>query len=194
MTITEALAEIKTIGKRLQTKRQFVLTYLCQNESLRDPLEKEDGGARGAIQRERQAIDDLEQRIVDIRKAIARSNDQTTITIMSRTRTVTEWLAWRKDVAMASPTNEGTRAFLAAMRNRIAQARALASQNQRVEQRFGALQVHASAQQGEQKPSNINVFLDESKLAQESETFEETIGQLDGQLSLKNATTHIELK
>jgi hypothetical protein len=192
MTITEALAEIKTIGKRLETKRQFVLTYLCQHESLRDPLEK-DGGSREALKRERQAIDDLERRIVDIRAAIARSNEGTSITIGGKTRTVTEWLAWRKDVALPSKGNNGTQAFLNAMRTRIAQIRQ-ANQPGSVRQQIIA-NIHTSANAGgEQKPSNINVFVDEQELSKESEAFEETIGQLDGQLSLKNATTHIDLK
>lgn len=185
MTITEALAEIKTIGKRLETKRTFVLTYLCQHESLRDPLEK-DGGSREALKRERQAIDDLERRIVDIRAAIARSNEGTSITIGGKTRTVTEWLAWRKDIS------EGSRQFLNLLRQRIAQARAQFQPPADFRQRIAAMQQNVTT--AEQKPSNVNVFVDEQELSKESEAFEDTLGQLDGQLSLKNATTHIELK
>jgi hypothetical protein len=184
MTITEALAEIKTLEKRRATKVESVLTYLCQHEAIVDPLVKE-GGSEEFIKRERQAIDDLETRIVDIRAGVARVNDKTTITILGKTRTLTEWLAWRKDVA------PGVRLFLAQMRQKIAQQRAQLQSMIRSNQ-AGALNVNT--QSGESKPYNLRVYLDEQKLAKESENFEETFGQLDGQLSLKNATTQIELK
>lgn len=184
ITITEALAEIKTINKRLVSKREFVLNYLCQEEKLVDPLLK-DGGAEVVLLRERQGISDLEQRIVDIRAAIAKSNDATLVTINSKTRSMTEWLAWRRDVS----ANEG--GFLNAMRLRIAQERRAQSQAQ-PSTRFAV--AHASASTGERQPANIVVFVNEQKLAQESEQFEDTLGQLDGKLSLLNATTFIELK
>lgn len=187
MTITEALAEIKTIEKRLVTKRATVLQYLCQHESLRDPFEK-DGGSREVLNRERQGIDDLEQRIVDIRAAVARSNERTSITINGKTRSVTEWLAWRKDVA------NGTRDFLNSMRSKIQLVRQQNQPGNVRAQILANIQQNQSITTGEAKPSNINVFVDENKLAKESEAFEETLGQLDGQLSLKNATTQIELK
>ena len=73
MTITEALAETKTIDKRISKKRTFVTDYLFRQDALRDPLEKE-GGSVAAIEATRQAIGDLEKRLVDIRRAIARAH------------------------------------------------------------------------------------------------------------------------
>ena len=190
MTITEALAEIKTINKRLLTKREFVTSYLLRHEEIRDPLDK-DGGSATMIQRERQAIGDLEQRVIDIRAAIARSNEATKITIAGKTRTVTEWLAWRKEVA------PGVTAFLSDLRNRIRQVREAQARGQvpRTDPRLAALAVQATAisrEKGE-KPPEIVVNLDERELAKDSETHEEILGQLDGQLSLKNATTEIRV-
>jgi hypothetical protein len=190
MTITEALAEIKTINKRLQTKREFVTSYLLRHEEIRDPLEK-DGGSATMIARERQAIADLEQRIIDIRAAIARSNESTKITIGGRARSVTEWLAWRKEVA------PGEGLFLADLRNRIKAVREAQARGQvpRTDPRLAALAVQATAiaREKSEKPPEIIVNLDEKELAKESESHEEILGQLDGQLSLKNATTEIRV-
>ena len=44
MTITEALAEIKTIQKRIDKKREFILHHTYRQHTLRDLLEK-DGGS-----------------------------------------------------------------------------------------------------------------------------------------------------
>ena len=38
LTITEALAEIKTIGKRVEAKRTFINGILWRPEAIRDPL------------------------------------------------------------------------------------------------------------------------------------------------------------
>jgi hypothetical protein len=189
VTITEALAEIKTITKRLATKREFVTSYLLRHEEIRDPLEK-DGGSGTMIARERQAIADLEQRIVDIRAAIARSNEATKISIGGRTRTVTEWLAWRKEVA------PGVSLFLRDLRNRIEGVRKMQVEGRvpRTDPRLAALAVQATAIANKsEKPPEIIVNLDEKELAKDSEAHEDILGQLDGQLSLKNATTEIRV-
>lgn len=41
ITITEALAEIKTVAKRIEKKRDFIRAYLSRQEGVRDPLEKQ---------------------------------------------------------------------------------------------------------------------------------------------------------
>ncbi len=51
LTITEALAEIPTIEKRIEKKREFILNYLYRQSSVRDPHEK-DGGSTVLIVRE----------------------------------------------------------------------------------------------------------------------------------------------
>jgi hypothetical protein len=61
ITITEALADVKTIDKRIEKKKYFVQSYLVRQERLKDPLEK-DGGATKVIHQERQAIQDLQER------------------------------------------------------------------------------------------------------------------------------------
>ena len=88
-TITEALAEIKTIGKRLEKKRESVKAYLARDSRVKDPLEKE-GGSTEYVRKERQAISDLEKRVVTIRTAIAKSNLGTAVTIQGMSMTVFE--------------------------------------------------------------------------------------------------------
>ena len=51
ITITEALAEIKTISKRLEKKRESIFNFVGRQDGIRDPLEK-DGGSVEFIIRE----------------------------------------------------------------------------------------------------------------------------------------------
>src|SRR6266851_1458935 len=94
MTITEALAEIKTIGKRLEKKKQAVLANIGRDSRLKDPLED----SVKYVAQERQAIEDLEKRIVAIRTAIQKKNLETPCTVGENTFMVQEWLNLRKEV------------------------------------------------------------------------------------------------
>jgi hypothetical protein len=73
ITITEALAEIPTIVKRIDKKQEFILNFLYRQSAVRDPHEK-DGGSSELIKREMQAIDDLQARLVKIRSSIQLAN------------------------------------------------------------------------------------------------------------------------
>lgn len=176
MTITEALAELKTIAKRLVKKREFISGYVARQDIVKDPLEK-DGGSVTAILRERQAMNDLQERILGIRRAITAKNMEVTLTIGSRTRTIADWLVWRREVAPPLQAFLGT--LNAAVRN---------IREQTV--RKGAAIVESG--QGTNQ-NDIVVNMSELGLAQEIEALEETLGTLDGLLSLKNATTFIEI-
>lgn len=174
MTITEGLAELKTLGKRIEKKRQFVLNNLLRQECIKDPLEK-DGGSVKAIEGERQSISDLETRAIAIRQAIADANEATSVTIGKTTRSIAEWLIWRREVA------PGQQQFLANIQGHVQKVRRDAQQK--------GLTVGA---QGEvTRPEDIVVHVNETKLHNEIEEIEETLGVLDGQLSLKNATVTI---
>ncbi len=178
ITITEALAEIKTIGKRIEKKREFVNGYIARRDGLRDALEK-DGGSPAVIAAETQAVGDLEQRIIDLRRGIQKANDSTLVTVNGKSRSISEWLTWRRDVA------PGQRTWLSQMRTHINSVRETAK-------REGAAMVSATASlSGETKPTDIVVNIDERDLAARAEQLEDTLGQLDGQLSLKNATVTV---
>lgn len=178
ITITEALAEIKTIGKRLAKKREFVNGYLARTERIKDPLAA-DGGSVETLRRERQSIADLEDRIVELRAAIAKANATTVVAINGSKRSIADWLTWRREVA------PGRQQFLKDMQNRIASFR------QKVQQEGRAV-VSAVANIGtEAKPDDLLVNVSESELAAEIETLEMMLGDLDGKLSLTNATTMV---
>lgn len=177
MKITEALAELKTIGKRIDKKRTFVGTYLTRPEGIKDPLAK-DGGTHKVIREEVQAISDLTLRIVNLRRAIQVANDTTMLTIAGTERSISEWLIWRRECAPIESR------FLADLNSAIARARADA---QRQGNRVVKDESDASA------PTDTVVAIDESKLAKDLEKLEETLGDLDGKLSLANATVEVSL-
>jgi len=179
-TITEALAEIKTIGKRIEKKRQSIATYLARDLRLKDPLEK-DGGSVAFVTSERQGISDLEARIVGIRTAIQKSNLDTVTVISGTTKSVAEWLTWRREVA------PGAQSFLASLNNGIRTIREKA-------QRDGARIVPMGGESvAETKGVEVVVNVDERALLAAQENLETTLGELDGRLSLLNATTVINL-
>lgn len=175
MTITEALAEIKTISKRITSKREYVCTYMVRLESLKDPFEK-DGGSAKAIEQEMQAIKDLEQRIVDLRREINFVNDTTQIEIEGVSKTIAAWIIWRREVA------PGRERFINDIRLKLDNAR-----NQLRNQ-----PIYLTKGQ-EEKAQDMVVNVDEAALAKEAEQLKNILGQLDGQLSLKNATTMIKI-
>jgi len=174
-TITEALAEIKTIEKRLQAKRDFVKTYMLRVDSLKDPLEK-DGGSEKAVAEAQQAINDLQERICELRQGIQKANEDNTIKIEKSERTIADWLVWRREVA------PGQQMFLKNLKNGLTSAR------QQVRQQESWNRPKATEPE---KMLDIVVNIDESKLNAEIETLEKILGDLDGQLSLKNATVMI---
>jgi len=176
LTVTEALAEIKTIDKRIAKKREFILSYLYRQEQLRDPLASQ-GGSAEVLRQERQSIHDLEERKVAIRRAIAAANADTILTVEGETRSMADWLVWRREVAPA------LQQFYGAMRDKINAVRQEAARHQVV-----MVAAEASA-----KPGDIIVNVDEKQVQESIDTLECTLGALDGALSLKNATTTIDV-
>lgn len=173
-TITEALAELKVIDKRIDTKRLAIGQYVVRQEIVKDPLEK-DGGSVTYIERERQAVKDLEDQKVAIRRAIQAANVATDVTVNGVTRTIADWLVWRRDVSPKAL------AFIKTLSQNL--------NNIRSEQmRKGVKVVAAGETAGNQ---DIVVNINEQKLAEEIEQHEATLGTLDGLLSLKNATVTI---
>jgi hypothetical protein len=176
LTITEGLAEIKTIGKRIAKKREFIFGFLFRQETMKDPLANE-GGSKAAIQRERQAVADLETRIVAIRAAIQKANTETQITVEGDTRSIQDWLVWRREVA------PNLQSFVQNALQRCASIRQQAAQKS----------VPVRTDSTTEVVNDVTVNIDEQALSQESEKLVAILGTLDGQLSLKNATTVIGL-
>lgn len=175
LTITEALAELKTMDKRLTRKREFIQQYIARQDIVKDPLEK-DGGSVTAIQRERQSMKDLEERKIAIRRSIAAKNMEIGLSLGGQTRSMADWLVWRREVAPAAQQ------FLVGLRAAVKAVR------EEFTRKGGGV-----VQPGEGKGQNdVVVNVSELKLAEEIEALEEILGALDGQLSLKNATTFVE--
>ena len=176
ITITEALAEVPTIQKRVAKKHQVVMDYLFRPSAIRDPLLKE-GGSAEYIKREMQGIVDLEMRLVSIRRAIAAANAANTITIDGVEQSIQDWLTWRREIAAQSQSR------LSAM------ATALRNLRTKAQQAGGKVVPDGTSE-------NFNDYLvnvDEAQMSKDIERLETVLGALDGQLSLKNATIKITL-
>jgi len=184
LTITEALQEIKTISKRLVKKRESLSMYLARDMRVRDPLEK-DGGSAKFLAEERQSMHDLEERVITLRTAIQLSNLTAPIVVGGQSRSVAEWLTWRREI---SP-------------NQVAFARTLVqgivSIRQKAQEKGGRAISANVAQVVENYdpngPLQVVVNLDEVEVLREQERLETILGDLDGKLSLFNATTVIEV-
>lgn len=176
-TITEALAELKTIAKRIEKKKEFVLTYLARVEAIKDPLERE-GGSVQKVAAERQAIRDLQERTIAIRRAIQSANESNAISVNGDSRSIADWLVWRREVA------PGQKELLEKIRAGVNHARGQA-------QKRGTRLVESSADA--QAPEDVVINVSESELASQIEKMETVLGTLDGQLSLKNATVTVEV-
>lgn len=178
ITITEALAEVKTIGKRLETKRDFIGQFLFRQQMVKDPLEK-DGGSEKAVAAAFQSIADLQQRVIKIRAAIQRANLENTLTIEGKGQSVANWLTWRKEVA---PFQQKT---LTLLRQSI--------DKNRQQMLTKGITVGSLKIEQDLRPTDFVVNLDEGDLARRIEALETILGTLDGKLSLFNATATIEL-
>lgn len=177
LTITEALAELKLIESKSKKKQEFVLQYVARNEAIRDPLDK-DGGSRQVLAQEMQAVHDLGERRIRIRRAISAANDATSVKIGESTRSITDWLIWRREVA------PGIKTHLAQIMTGIEGLRKQA-------QARGNTVV--TSQDAAMKQNDVVVNVDERDIHRRLETIQEALDTLDGQLSLKNATVFVEI-
>lgn len=177
MTITEALAEVKLIDKKIASKKDFILSFLIRPHAMRDPL-GDSGGSRQVLEAERQAIKDLFERKVAIRRAIQQANASTEVTVEGETRTIADWLVWRREVAPMAGQ------LLREFKGKIDQARNAAAQN-----RVALVPADKEAEGA----GDLLVNLSEKKLAERAQHLETVLGVLDGQLSLKNATVQVEV-
>jgi hypothetical protein len=177
MKITQALAELKTIKARVSKKRVNIANYLWRQDMMRDPHEKE-GGSATFVERETQAVDDLEARYVAIRAAIALTNAAESISVNGTSKSVADWLVWRREIA------PDLQRHLQAMSRSIAAARTKAQQADIEVRRTG---------EASSDPRDVIINISEKELAAEIEALETILGTLDGELSLKNATIDVEV-
>jgi hypothetical protein len=176
LTLAEALAQIAAINRRLDKKQQLVLAFLLRPQQYRDPLRAE-SGSPAVLARELKATRVLHERRVRLRRLIQNAYERTKVTFGEQTRSLADWLAWRRDVA----ARRG--GFLHLLRSRITKARQQAARQGRGE----------SPGTAPERGADVIVHLDEQELARQIEGHEELLGYLDGQLALKNATVTIDV-
>lgn len=178
ITITEALAEIPLIAKRIAKKKEFIKGYLYRQSAIRDPHEKS-GGSAALIQSEMQGIRDLQARLIRIRSAVQQANQTSQLTVEGQTMTIADWLTWRREIA---PDHT---AFLRDTFNQIVRLRQKASSE--------GVAIKPSTDDNSDLTRDYIVNIDEAVLSQSIENLEIVMGTLDGKLSLANATIKIEI-
>ncbi len=175
--LTQLLQQTKTLENRIQKKHEFIVTHLIRPAIMMDPLQ-EDGGQRELIKRELQAIKDLEERVVEVKRAIHAANLYEMLTVDKETRTVHDWLVWRNDVM--NPRTQRIRDMLqkiGAYRTKADQARAKVVEDTKDSDKHDLL-----------------VNLSERSLTVELEHIETVNGELDSALSIFNATHDVDIE
>lgn len=176
MTITEALAEIKLMEKKVQKKKETISANLTRHEDSKDPFEA-DGGTAKFILASLQSVRDLNSRLERIRTAIAAANLKTEATVAGKTKSVYSWLVWKREIA------EGFKKYIADI------ASAAHAQIQLNAQRPQVLKNEKGEITG---LSKLLMNVDYPSLVNEAMAQQEMLDSLDGKLSLINATTVIE--
>lgn len=175
ITIAEALAQIGTITRQIDARQRLITTYLLREQRYRDPL-RSLGGSAAVLARELTAVQALHERRVLLRRQIHHAYESTPVTFGERTRSLADWLTWRREVSARRAV------FLDKLTRRITGARRQAERAARLKDPTG-----------QEKSGDIVVHFNEQELAAQREELEEVLGHLDGQLALKNATLTIEV-
>lgn len=176
LTITEALSEIKLTQAKIGKKREFVLEYLTRPSSRVDPL-SESGGTTQMIAQQLQSIRDLQERVIGLRNAINRANNDNMISLNSVKRTIADWLVWKRDVW------PGEANFWAKIGKDISNARYAMD--------YDGVRPHKT---GATTPDDLIVHIDEAEMMKIVEQLQDTENRLDGLLSLKNAQIMVEVE
>jgi len=176
ITITEALSEVNLIKKKIETKKQKIQGAVVRHSHLEDPYATEGGSAK-YIERENHAVRDLYSRLVKIRSRIADANLHNEITINGKTMPIQDWLTWKREVA----------------KDYEQYVKGVCQQTDNSFSQLGRSPQVYKNDKGEtcllQYTANINL----PEWQREAESVQDTFQQLDGQLSLKNATITILL-
>lgn len=177
MTITEALAETKLIKSKIQAKKAFIADHGARLDIMPDPLANE-GGSDKRIKEELQGITDLRKRLVDIRTAIARANIETKVCVGKLNMSIADWINWKREVS------DEHKNFLSQAVEQMRQTRRKLEQSPQV----------AKNEDGSQRIIKPVYHLNEGDIQKELEELLTVIGELDGKLSLTNATTFVTIQ
>lgn len=97
LTLSEALAQIDLLRRRSEQKQRFIEAHLLREERLRDVLAA-DGGTEAVLHRELESLARLRERHVLLRRLIQQAYAGASLTIGDVTRSVADWLAWKREV------------------------------------------------------------------------------------------------
>lgn len=178
MTITEALAEIKLINSKLDKKRARVLENLIRYEHETDPFAHE-GGSSVYCNAEVQSIEALEENIAKIRSAIMSANLSNSAEVMGKTRTLYEWLVWKRDLV------EKQKYFYLNVYTKSKERIEYLHKNPHT---VGKPEAGVTPELAKIKPS-----LQHADFSKKHEEVCDVLSKLDGVLSLKNATIVIDV-
>lgn len=179
MTITEALAEIKLIEKKIDKKKDMVYGNLCRFSPQPDPFEKT-GGAITTLNGEVQSCGDLWQRWIKIRSAIATVNLVHEITIEGHTKSIYEWLIWKREIA-EKQIQFYKKIYMDTKMHIDANAK-----NPKLLQ-------DPSIKDSKPQLVDLITYFNYPEYIKKEEHFSMVLDKLDGQLSLKNALITIEI-
>lgn len=177
MTITEALAEIKLILKKIDKLQKVVNSNLFRYEHSKDPFES-DGGSRMFAEASLQSIKNLYQRLSKIRAAITKANLENSLTIGDTTLSLHEWLTYKREIA------KPTIAYYLELQNSL---------KQKMDEHDKRPQVYKDEATGKIEIAKLHASLDYAKIVAENQKLSDIEQTLDGKLSLKNATIVIEV-
>lgn len=175
MTITEALSEINLIKKKIEQKTKTVSQYLVSAEHFPDPYASE-GGLEKFLRQEIQSLNDLKRRLTKVRSAIAKANLENEITVNEQTMLIHDWLTWKREIA------NDTGAFYSAVISTVNNQVNAATKNPQVYQN----------KEGKMELVKFKINVDLPSFIKAQEILEQTKEQLDGKLSLKNATILVQ--
>lgn len=175
ITITEALAEINLIKKKIEDGETGVRSILVRASHVPD-FYQEHGGAPLMIQRTQQSLKDLRKRLLDIRSGISKANIENKISIDGDERSIFDWLTWKREVY---PSLEKS------LKEQIQTLKKSA------EEETNRPQVWKD-EEGKTKLVSYVRNADLRTMEDEYSKIVEIFGRLDGQLSLKNATITIQ--
>lgn len=174
LTITEALAEVNLLKKKIADSEMSVRSMLLRAEHVPDVFQ-EHGGSKEMVAKTQQSVSDMRRRLVEIRHKISKANIENEISINGRTMSIFDWLTWKREVY---PSLESS-----------------------LKTQLSDLQVAAkretdSPQSWKDSEGKIHLVVwlrnvDQKTLQDEYNSLVDTFGRLDGQLSLKNATINL---
>lgn len=176
ITITEALSEINLIKKKIESKRKIVLGLLVSPEHMKDPYESV-GGSEVFIKCEVQSIADLERRQINIRSAIAKANLDHEITVGEQTKSIHDWLTWKREIAQQAISFLNS--IATSVKNELDQLTKLPKVYKNDKDETHLLRLK----------SNIDL----PEINKSQERLNEMFETLDGKLSLRNATIIVNI-